>query len=151
MLDKILKYKSPLLVALVVLIVVIVVRMFWKRAGNNTVKVVDDNGHEVSFTAEQRSQAKSIAERINKDLNSGWLFGANFLTGNEFGINNGTRDDEAYTALAQMSDSLFALTVQTYMDVYKSSLITDLRNESSLDTHEYKATILAKADRLKIG
>ena len=144
MLATILKYKKQLITAVVVVIVLLVIWYWWSKKSASTIKVVDDNGHAVSFTPEQTAQAKAIAKRVYDDLNSGWLFGNNF-----FGTV--TRDDEAYKTLAQMSDSMFALTIQTYNTDFKSSLITDLRAESSLGGRDYTAAILDKATRLNIA
>lgn len=144
MLATLLKYKKQIIIVVVVLIVAIVAYLLYKKVNSTTIKVVDDNGHAVSFTAEQTAQAKAIAKRVHDDLNSGWLFGFNVLGAI-------TRDDEAYNTLAQMSDSLFALTVQTYKNDYQSSLITDLRGEESLSGRDYTTAILEKATRLNIA
>lgn len=141
--DKILKYKTQIIVAVIVIVVVIVVLLIWKKKEGNPVKVVDDNGHAVTFTNEQKAQALGIADRIYKDLNSGWLFGSNIWS---IG-----RDDEAYNTLAQMSDSMFSLTYGTYRDKYNSSLITDLRAEASLDGRDYTEIILLKAEKLSLS
>ncbi len=136
------KYWKYILAVIIVMIIIAVVYIWWGKKEENTIRVVDDRGNPVDFTAEERNTATAIAGRIHDDLNSGWFFGMNI-----WGVVG--RDDEAYTTLATMSDAMFSLTCQIYQEKYKTSLITDLRAESSIG-QQYKDLILQKADKLKI-
>lgn len=136
--------------ALVVIIVIIVaIYYFGKGKGSGNATVVDDSGNPISFTSAQKAEANEIASRIHEDLNSGWLAGYNIL-------GNIGRDDEAYLRFAQMSDTMFALTYQRYKETFGSSIIADIRDESSLPTggigaaQSPKDLILDKADRLNL-
>lgn len=143
------KYWMVILAIIVLIVALIAVFYSGKKSGSNNVKVVDDTGKEVKFSEQQKAEAGSIARRIYVDLRSGWLFGLNF--------SSILRDNEAYKALVNMSDTMFALTAQTYRSVYNSSMIADIRAESSLATggvggsESPKDIILRKAERLNIA
>jgi hypothetical protein len=143
MLDQLKKYKTQVIIAAIVVVILIVVYLLWNKSSASPVKVVDDQGKPVSFTDDQRATASALADRIHEDINSGWLFGENFW-------GNLGRDSEAYDELIKLSDTMFALTCETYRKKYSSSLISDLRAETSLGT-ETRDLILSRADRLKIA
>lgn len=145
-------FKNNWGIILTVLLLVVVVYLIYysgKKAGSGNTTVVDDQGNIVSPSTAQIAEANDIATRIYNDLNSGLLGGYNFFS--SLG-----RDIEAYTAFANMSDSMFAFTAQTYRTKYNSSIIADITAESSLgtgginNTQSPKDLILAKAQRLNI-
>lgn len=138
-----------LLSVLALLVVVYLIYYAGKKTGTGNTTVVDDQGNIVAPTAAQTAQAENIATRIRTDLNSGTFFGYNVW-------GNVGRDTAAYAEFANMSDSLFAFTAQTYRTKYGTSIIADIRDESSLPTGGIGAStspkdlILQKADRLQI-
>lgn len=142
-------WQTLLAVLLLVLVVYLIYRS-GKTAGTNNVSVVDDQGNPVNATPAQQAEAAQIAKRIYDDLNSGAIAGYNFFS--SLG-----RDTEAYELFANMSDTMFAFTAQFYRAVYNSSIIEDIRNESSLATggigssQSPKDIILAKAQRLNLA
>lgn len=137
------KYWVWIAVAVSVAVLFILFSVAWKK-NKQQIEVTDANGNPVSFTAAQTQEATALAKRLNDDLNSGLIFGYN-IWGN-FG-----RDADAYWALAALSDAMFAYVCKIYQTNYNSSLIADIRNESSLPADTYKEVILAKADKLKIA
>ena len=127
----------------IVIIIVIIIYYWWQARNNNTVVIKDDSGNVITPTAAQQQQATALADRIHNDLNSG------VLGFNMFGIIG--RDLDAYDQLAQASDTDFALTAQTYKSKYGSSLIADIRAESSIAGGTAVNLIEAKATRLNMG
>lgn len=142
MLEKVLTYKKQIAIAAAIVVVVVIVYYVWKGITNKQVSVVDDRGNTVSFTPTEQAQAISLATRIYNDINSGWLFGHNFW-------GNLGRDEAAYDEMIKLSNAMFALVCKTYQETYKSSLIADLRAESSLGTNTRKL-ILGRAEALNI-
>lgn len=143
-------YWPALLSVLLLAVVVYIIYRAGKKDGTGNYTVVDDQGNIVNPTPVQNQTAESIATRIHTDLNSGVFFGYNVL-------GSVGRDDEAYAILANMSDSLFALTADAYHRLYVTSLVADIKAETSLPTGGIgtsstpKDQILAKAARLNIN
>lgn len=138
-----------LLAVIALVVVVYLIYRSGKKAGSGNYTVIDDQGHITAPTAEQTQIALSIATRIHDDLSSGYAFGFNFFS--SIG-----RDTDAYTIFAGMSDAMFAYTAQVYHDHFGTSIISDIKDESSLATggigssQSPKDLILEKANRLNI-
>jgi len=141
---------TSLLAVLLLLVVVYLIYKAGQKKGSNNYTVIDDQGTIVTPSPVQTQLAETVATRIHNDLNSGWLGGYNVL--GSIG-----RDDEAYIQFANMSDTMFAYTAATYGRLFARSIITDIRDESSLPTGGIgssttpKDQILAKAQRLNIN
>ena len=133
-----------IIAGILLLLLVMGLLYWWKKKDETTVKIVDDNGNPINVSEEQLQTATALATRIYDDLNSGWMFGYN-----AFGIVG--RNLEAYQQLAQSSDNIFTLTYQAYKNKYNSSLIGDIRNESSLAGGTHVNDILAVAARLNLS
>lgn len=136
------KYWHTLLALVIVAIVLYLVYRAGKKTGGN-VTITDDLGNILNPTAEQTASANSIATRIHDDLNSGTLFGYNVW---------GTlgRDTEAYNALATASDTMFSYIYNRYRALFSSSLIADIKAESSIEGATTVNLILDKANRLQL-
>jgi len=143
MLEKLKPYTKQIAIAIVVVVVVVIVYLLWKKSSDSTIKVVDDRGNAVTITAAERQQAKEIATRIYNDIDSGWVFGYNFW-------GNIGRDEAAYDEMMNLSDTLFSLVCQIYKEDHGTSLIADLRDETSLGT-QTRELILKRAERLNIA
>lgn len=141
---------TSLLAVLLLLVVVYLIYKAGQKKGSGNYTVIDDQGTVVAPTAAQTQLAETVATRIHNDINSGWVGGFNLL--GSIG-----RDDEAYIQFANMSDTMFAYTATTYARLFTRSIITDIRDESSLPTGGIgssttpKDQILAKAERLNIN
>lgn len=137
------KYWHTLLAVVALLVVIYLIYRAGKNAGSGNTVVVDDSGNIVNPTAAQTEQANTIATRIHTDLNGG-PFGYD-----PFGTLG--RDAEAYDVFAAMSDTMFRLVYQRYKDTFGSSIIADIRAESSISGATTVNLILDKANRLNLA
>lgn len=138
------KYAVWIIATVVVIILFAVFYYIGKQKGGGYT-VVDDSGNPVNLTDQQKQEASALSKEIYDDLNSGLVFGMNFFS--SIG-----RNTACYQKLASLSDTMFQATCGAYYDAYKTSLIADLRAESSLPQGEgYMAVIYEKANRLKIA
>lgn len=144
------KYKAPIIIALIV-IVALVVFYYWSKAAGkregiaevlpdipkdpSTVTGVD--GAENSLLAEEKMTIKTLADRINTDINDMTPF---------------WRDSEAYASLASSSDRILVGTYNYYFQQYKTSIIGDIENESSFSPMvvDSTRTILSRMKNLKL-
>lgn len=136
------KYWHTILALIIVAVVLYMVYRAGKKTGAN-VTVTDDTGNILNPTAEQTATANTIATRIHDDLNSGTVFGYNF-----FGTIG--RDSEAYEILAQSSDSMFSYIYNRYRALFTTSLIADIKAESSISDATVVELILSRANRLQL-
>lgn len=144
------KYKSPIIIALIV-IVALVVFYYWSKAAGkkegiaavlpeipkDPTTVTGFEGGDNSLLAEEKMSIKLLADRINTDINDMTPF---------------WRDSDAYTALAAASDRILVGVYNYYFQEYKSSIITDIENESSLSPMvvDSTRTILSRMKNLKL-
>lgn len=137
------KYWHTLLALGVLALVIYLIYYYGKKAGSGNPVVVSDQGTILNPTQAQTDLANSIATRIHDDLNSG-LFGLD-----PFGTLG--RDAAAYDAFAAMSDTMFAYTYARYRALFGSSIIGDIKAESSISGATTVNLIEDKANRLNLS
>jgi len=144
------KYKTPIVIALIV-ITILVIFYYWSKAQgkkegiksvlpeipNDPTDVTGIDGGDNSLLAEEKVSIKLLADRIYADINDMTPF---------------WRDSDAYATLAAASDRILVGVYNYYFAEFKSSIITDIENETSVSPMvvDSTRTILSRMKNLKL-
>jgi len=132
------KYWHTLLAVVALLVVIYLIYWAGKKAGSGNPVVTDDQGNIVNPTPEQTATANTLATRIHEDLDGYDFFGT-------LG-----RDVDAYTLFSGLSDTMFTYVYQRYKAMFGSSIIADIREESSISGATIVDLIIDRANRLNL-